>query len=156
MDNTEPMTAKEYLSQVYQIDRRITDLLEQAEALRELVTRVTPVLSDIPRSATADPHRMEASIVKMLDLEHEITAQIDRLVDLKREIMGLLQRLPTEYQSLLEQRYLLFKTWGQMAALLGYGERHVYKLHAQALAEFKKIYDSEKMALNGSVDLCFN
>ncbi len=39
-------------SQVYQIDGRITDMLEQTESLRELVMRVTPVLSDMPRADT--------------------------------------------------------------------------------------------------------
>ena len=59
---------------------------------------------------------------------------IDRLVDLKREMVRLIKAVDyTEYQTLLELRYLCFKTWEQIAVDLNYSIHHLYKLHNAAL-----------------------
>ena len=40
-----------------------------------------------------------------------------------------------EYQTLLELRYLCFKTWEQIAVQMGYGIDNIYKMHHKALRE---------------------
>ena len=39
----------------------------------------------------------------------------------------------TEYQTLLELRYLCYKTWEQIAVDMGYRVRNVHVLHNEAL-----------------------
>ena len=79
-------------------------------------------------------HRMEDVIIKIIDFENEINAEIDRLVDIKREITCLINSVPNqEEQTLLELRYLCFKTWEQIAVEMGYSLQNVYKLHSKAL-----------------------
>ena len=47
-----------------------------------------------------------------MELEEEINRDIDRLVDLKADITHLIKKLDShEYQILLEQRYLCYKSW---------------------------------------------
>jgi len=129
------MTVKEYLAQAYRIDQRINSKLEQVVSLRELATKATSTLSDIPPSGTRNLHSMEGIIAKMIDLETEINSDIDTLVDLKREIMVLIKQIQhAEYQTLLELRYLCFKTWEQIAVDLGYSSKHVFYLHDKAVA----------------------
>ena len=53
--------------------------------LRENATNGTAALSDMPRPDSPNIQRMEETICKIVDLEHEINADIDRLVDLKAE-----------------------------------------------------------------------
>ena len=43
------MNAKEYLSQAYHIDQRITCKTEQIRSLKELVRKVNSVISDSPK-----------------------------------------------------------------------------------------------------------
>ena len=81
------MNAKEYLSQAYRIDQRINSKLEQVMSLRALLGKATGTLTGAPKAATPNPHSMEDTICKMVDMEHEINADIDTLVDLKTEIM---------------------------------------------------------------------
>ena len=77
---------------------------------------------------------MEDVIIKIIDFENEINAEIDRLVDIKREITCLINSVPNqEEQTLLELRYLCFKTWEQIAVEMGYSLQNVYKLHSKAL-----------------------
>ena len=46
------MNAKEYLSQAFKIDNDINSKLEQVAALRELATKATSTISDMPASPT--------------------------------------------------------------------------------------------------------
>jgi len=73
-------------------------------------------------------------VAKIVDLQAEINNDIDRLVDLKREIVGVIKTVNnTEYQTLLEKRYLCFDTWEQIAVDMGYNVRHVYRIHDDAV-----------------------
>lgn len=128
------MTAKEYLSQAYRIDQRINSKLEQIVSLRELATKATSTLSDTPPSGTRNVHSIEGVIVKMIDLEEEINRDIDTLVDLKRDIMAVIKKINNpEQQTLLELRYLCFKTWEQIAVEMGYSLQHIFRIHDKAL-----------------------
>ena len=128
------MTAKDYLSQAYRIDQRINSKLEQVQSLRELATKASATLTDSPVSGSRSVHSMSDIIDKMIDLENEINADIDRLVDLKREIVMIIKRVANpEFQTLLELRYLCFKSWEHIAVTMNYNSRHVFKLHDAAL-----------------------
>ena len=130
------MDAKEYLSQAYRIDQRINSKLEQVLSLRALLGKATGTLSGAPKAATPNLHSMEETICKMVDMENEINDDIDTLVDLKAEIMACIKRVEnTEYQTLLELRYLCFKRWEEIAADTGYSLRRLYELHNSALEQ---------------------
>lgn len=130
------MTNKEYLAQAYRIDQRINSKLEQIISLRDLSTKATSTLSDMPGSATRNVHSMENVVTKMIDLENEINEDIDTLVDLKKEFVSIIKKVNnTEYQTLLELRYLCFKTWEQIAVDMGYDLRYIHKLHNRALED---------------------
>lgn len=132
------MTAKEYLSQAHRIDQRINAKLEQVMALRALATKATSTLSDMPRAESPNVCRMEDIIIKIVDSENEINAEIDRLVDLKREMRGVIGAVSQpDYQTLLELRYLCFKTWEQIAVSMGYSIQHIYRIHELALREIR-------------------
>ena len=130
------MSTKDYLSQAYRIDQRINSKLAQVMSLRDLLGKATGTLSGAPKAATPNPHTMEDTIAKMVDLENEINEDIDALVDLKAEIMRRIKRVEnTEYQTILELRYLCFKRWEEIAVDMGYSLRRLYELHDCALEE---------------------
>ena len=130
------MSTKDYLSQAYRIDQRINSKLAQVMSLRDLLGKATGTLSGAPKAATPNPHSMEDTIAKMVDLENEINEDIDELIDLKAEIMRRIKRVEnTEYQTILELRYLCFKRWEEIAVDMGYSLRRLYELHDCALEE---------------------
>lgn len=133
------MSTKDYLSQAYRIDQRINSKLAQVMSLRDLLGKATGTLSGAPKAATPNLHSMEETIAKMVDLENEINEDIDTLVDLKAEIMRRIKRVEnTEYQTILELRYLCFKRWEEIAVEMGYSLRRLYELHDCALEEISK------------------
>lgn len=128
------MSIKDYLSQAYRIDQRINSKLAQVMSLRDLLSKATGTLSGAPKAATPNPHSMEDTIAKMVDLENKINEDIDALVDLKAEIMQRIKRVEnTEYQTILELRYLCFKRWEEVSVELGYSMQHLFRLHDEAL-----------------------
>ena len=128
------MNAKEYLSQVMYIDRRIDSKLEQVMSLREAATKATATLSDMPRPDSPNIRSMEDTIVKIIDLENEINRDIDRLIDLKAEACRLISQVKEPDQQLvLELRYLCYKPWNEIMVELGCSEPTVYRLHGEAL-----------------------
>lgn len=130
------MTAKEYLNQAYWLDRRIDSKLEQLSALKDMATKTTSVMSDDVVSHTRNVHSMQDVIAKIIDMQAEINADIDQLVDLKREIMQVVKAVQNpEHQTLLELRYLCFKSWEEVAEELGYNVRHIYRLHDEAVEQ---------------------
>ncbi len=130
------MTAKEYLGQAYRLDQRINSKLEQVMSLRSLSAKASSTLSDTPPSGTRNVHRMEDIIVKIIEMENEINRDIDNLVDLKREMVSVIKAVTDpEYQTILELRYLCFKSWEQIAVDMNYSIQHIYRLRDRALNE---------------------
>ena len=129
------MTAKEYLGQAYRLDQRINSKLEQVASLNELATKCTWALTGMPRNPNRRTSTMAEVVAKIVDLQTEINHDIDRLIDLKREMVMLIKSVDnTECQTLLELRYLCFKTWEQIAVDMGYTIDNVYRIHRKALS----------------------
>lgn len=128
------MNAKEYLRQAWNIDQRIKDKLEQIKRLKEMATSVTSVISDMPRSASPNPCKMEDAVLRIAAMESEIDADIESLVNLKIEITRTIWRVEDETcRTLLEMRYISFRKWEDIAVALGITVRRVHQIHGQAL-----------------------
>ena len=128
------MTAKEYLSQAYRLDKRIDSKIEQLKSLNLLATKCTSTLSDMPKRQSISNSRLEYTVVKIVDLQEEINMDIDSLVDLKRDIVKTIKSVQNpEYQIILELRYLCFKTWEEIAVQMNCSIDNVFKIRKNAL-----------------------
>ena len=89
-------------------------------------------------AAARNVHSQQDILAKIMDMEDEINNDIDALVDLKREIKRTIERVENpEYLILLELRYLCFKRWEEIAVMMNYNIRHIYRLHDEALEKLK-------------------
>jgi len=128
------MTTKEYLSQAHRLDQRIDAKIAQVASLNDLATKCTATLTGMPRNPNHGGSTMADAVCKIIDLQEEINRDIDHLVDLKREIVAVIKAVEdTEYQILLEKRYLCFHTWEQIAVDMHYSGKWVQKMHDRAL-----------------------
>lgn len=135
-----PMTAKEYLSQAYRIDQRISSKLEQVMTLRSLTQKITVSYGSEPVSRTRNVSSMEDMIIRLMEAENDLNSTIDELVDLKMDITQCISAVPNrDYQLLLEKRYLCFQVWEQIASDMHYSARWVHIVHARALAAIGKV-----------------
>ena len=128
------MDVKTYLERARNINIQIDSKLEQVSALRQLAIKASSTISPVPPSGTPDPHRLEKTITRMMDMEHEVDEDIDHLVQLKADIMKAVSRVPDDRERVvLELRYLAFKDWASIADAIGLHVRQVYRLHDEAL-----------------------
>ena len=134
--NKQQTEMKEYLSQAFRIDQRIQSKMEQVASLNDLATRATATYSDMPGSETRNLHRMEDAILSIIELEAEINGDICKLVQTKKDIVHKIKAVQnTEYQTLLELRYLCFYSWEKVAVEMEYDLRYLHKLHRKALEQ---------------------
>lgn len=132
------MTIKEYLSQAYRIDQRINSKMEQVKRLHDLATKATSTISETCSCNVGNRQRMESNIVEIVDLEREINEDIDVLIKVKKKIIAMIKTVKNpEYQTLLELRYLCFKTWEQIALEMCYSIQHTFRIHSKALEKIK-------------------
>ena len=100
------MTAKEFLSRAYRLDKKIDWKIQQVDSLNNLATKASGTLTGMPRNPSPSPSRLADVVTKIVDLEEVINVEIDRLVDIKTEITDVIRSVENEdYRSLLELRY---------------------------------------------------
>lgn len=138
------MTAKEFLSQAYRLDKKIDWKIQQVDSLNNLATKATGTLTGMPRNPSPSTSRLADVVTKIVDLEEVINTEIDRLVDIKAEITEVIRSVENEdYRNLLELRYLCFKEWEDLAREMNYSLRWTYTMHGRALAAVDKILEEK-------------
>ncbi len=127
------MRARQYLSQAYWLNKKIYAKKAQIEQYRSLAEKITPVLSDMPKAQT-NGSRVADAAVKIADLQMELQTDILDLIKLKEQIEQTIKAVENpEAEVVLELRYLAFKTWQEIADIMGYQIRNVYIIHEKAL-----------------------
>lgn len=134
------MTAKTYLNQIRMLDIKINDGMEELAQLKAMATKVTAALGDEVVASSKNHDKMADVIAKIIKLQIDLNRDVDKYVDIKREAVDLLSGVenPTHYK-ILHSRYVLYKTWEQIACEIGFSYQWVCQLHGVALLEFEKI-----------------
>lgn len=129
---------KDELMKAFRIDQEIDNMMEQISALSDLATKASQTLSDMPGSPNRNIHKHEDIIVKMIDMQQDLQKKIDSLLDTKQHVANLISQVKDrEGRLVLQQRYLQYEKWEEIASDLGYTVRQVFRIHDEALSEIK-------------------
>ena len=130
------MTAKEYLSQGYRLEKRIKMLQEEIEELRLLSTTVSSPGFEEHYSASRNTDApFERVLYKIMELETKQARVLERLVSFKDEMYQVIDTVTDSDEHLvLRYRYLGNKTWVEIGDELGWDERTIRRIHNKALA----------------------
>lgn len=126
------MTAKEFLAQAWDIDRRIENKIDERDRLESRLTagRVAN-LSGMPRGGHGDWTNAADSVLRLTE---QINAEISRLCEIKTQVIEAINAVEDEkYRRVLEMRYRNYMTWEQIAENMNYELRWIYELHGRAL-----------------------
>lgn len=143
------MSVKDFLERARHLDDAINSQVAELSHLRELSLKIGGSRLE-ERVTHSNP--TEAPYAKwvesIVDKEREINAEIDRLVAVKMEISNFIDKIDNpEWKCLLRNRYVMCRSWIDVAAEMHYGLSSVYRIH-------KKILDSlennPKMRVNKS------
>lgn len=134
------MTAKDYLSRAYLLDKQINMEIQQLDSLKSMRTHVQGVCYG--ERIGSNPNRnLEAPFIRTLEKiwerEQRINEKIDELIDLKEEMDTAIDRLENaEERLLLKYRYLNNESWEEIAMDLNVSCRTVHRIHASAIKNF--------------------
>lgn len=136
------MTAKEYLRQLWNLDREIEIKYRELEELRAQVgikAQPDPNENVGHSGNVSDP--VSDVAVRIVQMEHRINRKIDRLINLKRKISDQIDGMENRnYRMILTCRYVLMQTWDDVADSIGYSVQNCYIIHGKALQEFYNQY----------------
>lgn len=134
------MTAKEYLSQAYLLERRIRIKQEQIEALRANTQKVTATYGADHVSHSRNVASLEDGVLRLVEATDDFNAMLDEMLRLQVEIASLINRVKNENHCLiLTKRYLRYQSWDEIAASMNYSSRWVRQQHGYALKAVEQI-----------------
>ncbi len=126
--------AVELFNKARLLDMEIDTLIEESQSIRDMATRVTSTINDMPGAPLKNNDRFQDTMVSLIDYERKINSRIDELVNLKQEINDIINKLPRlEHRIVLTKRYLQRKRWEQIAVEMKYEERQVRRFKTEAL-----------------------
>lgn len=134
------MKAKEYLEQIALGDAIIDNLLHDQEIIRDTMCHMnTDTTKERVQHSKED--RISALYVRLENKEQEVTNKIDELVNLKLKVSGEINQLRNKkHIAVLYNRYILMKSWKEIASALDCTTRYAQRINGNALVAFDKIH----------------
>lgn len=128
---------KEYLAQARYLDADINSRQQELDMTRKNLTSLQgqELKQDVVQSSRTGHYDDKFSL--LFEIGETITDKIDELVELKREISERIDRVEDRvYVIILRERYINMLEFHQIANRLNQSERHITRMHGQALADF--------------------
>ncbi len=133
------ITAKEYLNRVRTADLDIQVKSEELHRLQLKALQIGSQSQEERVQSTPEGRGFANTIDKIVDLQNIINNEISALVDLQNEAREKINRLSdTRYRAVLTEYYINHNTWEQVAELMKYDVRYIYKIHGRALQFFSR------------------
>ena len=127
------MTTKEYLRQIYRLDRRIELDRRKIEKLRAVLD-YKPPSGGSGSGSSAD--RIPDTLAKIIEYEEQAERLTKRYIELYIEIEKAIAAVGDPVlREVLERRYLLYQKWEEIADAMHRDLRWVYRLHGKALQQ---------------------
>ena len=125
---------KDYLGQFKKQGEQIQKNLERIYELRESINCIGNPCSEEWVQHARDADRVSALVSAIVDLEKETDELIDAYTDKKAEIRQVLDNVCTDNEgNVVNELYFSRKTVSETALILGLSNRHVKRLHQNAL-----------------------
>ena len=151
MKEAEYNETAEYLGEAHRLREYIMIKEEQLASLREAAERISPRSGQFGvRVSGYHGSGKEDMLCKAMDLEEELVRDIGQMIETMRRVKSAVEAVEDKtMRMVLELRYLNFKTWEEISETMCYSERHIYRLHAQALGYVKLPKKKKKAAGDG-------
>ena len=129
--------AKYLLQKIAFLDAEINSLIREHESVKSTLLKATDYSNE--PVATTKRNTSEDKLIKLADKSSEIDVKIDELVDFKITMGDYISQLEDErHRVILRERYINGLSFREIAKIVGYTERHLHRIHGEALVEFQK------------------
>lgn len=133
--------AKDLLQKILFLDAEIDSLVREHENMKATLLKATDYSNE--RVSTTKRNGSEEKLVKLADKSKEIDIKIDELIDFKITTGDYITELEDErHRVILRERYINGLSFREIAKIVGYTERHLHRIHGEALLEFQKVLNN--------------
>ena len=130
--------AKYLLQKIAFLDAEINSLIREHESVKSTLLKATDYSNE--PVATTKRNTSEDKLVKLADKSSEIDSKVDELVDFKIKMGDHINQLEDErHRVILREHYINGLSFLEISKNLGYTERHLYRIHGDALQKFQDI-----------------
>lgn len=129
------MRVKDFLSRALLLDEQINSLVAERDHYRQLANNLGGGSFEerVSRSSASEAPYAKW-VERIVDKEKTIDVTIDRLLAAKMEISSFIDGIENpEWQCLLRSRYVLCKSWADVAEESGHGMSSVFRIHKKIL-----------------------
>ena len=130
--------AKYLLQKIAFLDAEINSLIREHESVKSTLLKATDYSNE--PVATTKRNTSEDKLIKLADKSSDIDLKIDELVDFKITMGNHINQLEDErHRVILREHYINGLSFLEISKNLGYTERHLYRIHGDALLKFQDI-----------------
>ena len=133
------MTPKDYFEKCRYLEDNIKEAQDEYEMLNATLLAAVQHKQDMVTSTPTSG--IEDKYIELSKRNNKINQAIDDKVDYTLKVSAELDHMENnDYRRLLRDRYIVGKSWEQIAVDHRFDISWVYKLHGRALQEFERIY----------------
>lgn len=137
--------AKVYLAAYPAMKKRLEDLKEELEYIRETATRATSKMTAERVSGTSMKDGMANAVIKGIETEERFQRTINNLSEALTVRLMLIEEMQDEWEKLiLTERYINGRSWNNIFRRIPYERAKVFVIHGEALEHFWEIYQNHK------------
>lgn len=145
------MNAENLLQNLRHLAKEVRTLQEQVYLYRQAADGLKAMqLSDMPKAKGAGPDTADA-IAKLVDTEKLCIEKILELTIAQNEATKIINCMGnSEHRNILDLRYIVGKSWDDIAVDMDMSLRNVHYLHGQAKRAFIKTYNNGRFFIKTS------
>lgn len=141
------MTAKDFLSQAFMIQRRIHAKEYQIQQLHDMQYSISNTLSQVRVQASHSHDRLGDLSAQIMDSIDSWAKDVTALLVIKSEIRSVIGTIDRDdYKLILEERYINLKRWEDICADNYMSWKTAHRRHGAALKQL-----DEKLTLNDTL-----
>ena len=128
---------REYQQNIKYIEEKQNDALE----LRTRLESTTKRLSGMPtgKGENLDKDVLAESIDRLNRIVNDCDRKLQELLLKKFVVENKIEKLEQPFKSILFIRYIRNNDFSEVAKKIGYGERHIHRLHGEALQKYAEL-----------------
>ena len=141
------MTAKEFLRSLRKMALEIDALQAEIVLMRQEAEGIKAMtLSDMPKGGQMkDAADIIAEVADLQRSRYALT--LERMEKREQAMLAITKMEDGEQRAVLIMRYILGKSWDDIAEEMHYSMRGIFKLHGQALQEFEQVCSKVQLDL---------
>ncbi|WP_407386306.1 hypothetical protein [Ruminococcus sp.] len=136
------MTAKEFLKQYEDAERLARICKTEYEKELDLIDSIrSPLGGDGVPSSSGISKTTENKAIRLAGKAEALKEAETEALRIRQKVYNVISSIKGEAGSVLYEKYINLKSWGEVAEAVGYSKRHVQRIHDDALDLVKDVIE---------------